>query len=445
MHKVWAVAFREYKAAVHTRAFILSLVLMPLILAVSIGIQLLVSSADTKKTKTYAVVDRTGALRPALEAAKERHNAVEIYNVETRAREAPVYEMVFVEPSADTKEAILAQRLELSQRHRRGENEGFLEIGPEVFEIVPAGSASDDRREIRFQSDKFAERDFSRWANRTVNDAVQARRFERQSLSPELIRRLQTAVPLRMKASTRVNPATGAIEDASDESRVASFLLPGMLVMLMFMMVMLGAVPAMQGIVEEKQQRIAEVLLGCVSPFQLMLGKLVGVVAVSVTIASVYLGGGVFAAARYGMAGMLTPGVVVWFVVFMVLASLIYGSLFMAAGAAAGDMKETQSLQMPIMMIVTLPMLLVPAMLRDPGGKVALVGSFFPLSAPMLMTARLATPAGVAWWQPFVAAVGVFATALLCVWVAGRIFRVGLLMQGKGVRFVDLAKWVVRG
>jgi ABC-2 type transport system permease protein len=445
MRRVLAVALREYKAAVQTKAFILSLVLMPILFAISVGVQMVVNTADTHKTKTHAVVDRTRQLRAALETAKQRHNEFEIYNVVTKAREAPAYELVFVEPSVDSQEAIQKQRLELSQRHASGEFEGFLEIGPDVFEIVPPGSPPDDRHDIRFQSDKIAERDFSRWAARALNDAVQAHRFERRQISAEVVHSLQTPVPVRVKAATKVNPVTGAIEDASDESRVASFFLPGVLVMLMFMMVLLGAVPAMQGVVEEKQQRIAEVLLGCVPPFQLMLGKLVGVVAVSFTVGSVYLGGGYAVASRYGMTSLVAPSLIAWFVVFMVLSSLIYGSLFMAVGAAASDMKETQSLQMPIMMIVTLPLLLLGAVLRDPNGPVALVGSFVPFSAPMLMTARLATPSGVPWWQPVVAATGVLAMALACVWAAGRVFRLGLLMQGKGVRFSDLARWIVRG
>jgi ABC-2 type transport system permease protein len=109
------------------------------------------------------------------------------------------------------------------------------------------------------------------------------------------------------------------------------------------------------------------------------------------------------------------------------------------------DLKETQSLQTPIVMTMTLPLLLITAVLRDPNGKIAMIGSFFPFSAPMMMTARLASPAGVPWWHPVVAVAAVLATSMFCVWAAGRIFRVGLLLQGQRVAIGDLAKWVVRG
>ena len=445
MVRVLAVALREYKAAVHTKAFIVSLLLMPLLVAISIGVQIIAHRADVDKTKMYAIVDRTGQLMPAFEAAKVRHNESELYDAETKMRVEPAFALLFVEPSADVEADILAQRLALSQRHEAGEFEGFLEIGPDVFEIVPRGSPADDRHDIRFQSDKLAVTRFSQWSSDVVNDAVRAKRFEGVNISPHVVRELSTPVSLVTKASTKKNAATGEIEEASDAARLASFFLPGMLVMLMFMMVLLGAVPAMQGIVEEKQQRIAEVLLGCVPPFELMLGKLVGVIAVSFTVASVYLGGGYAVAVYLAMTDVLAPSVLVWFVVFMVLASLIYGSMFMAVGAAANDMKETQSLQMPIMMIVTLPLLMLGSVLRDPDGTLAIVGSFVPFSAPMLMTARLASPAGVPWWQPTLAAIGVLVTALFCVWAAGRVFRIGLLAQGKGVKLGDLARWIWRG
>jgi len=100
---------------------------------------------------------------------------------------------------------------------------------------------------------------------------------------------------------------------------------------------------------------------------------------------------------------------------------------------------------MPVMLLVALPMMLLGAVVQDPNGPVAVAVSFFPFSTPMIMMARLGVPPGVPWWQP-VAGVGlVLVTTMACVWAAGRIFRVGLLMQGKGVKIADLARWVVHG
>jgi ABC-2 type transport system permease protein len=445
MPKVLVVALREYRAAVQSRAFLVSLVLMPVICAVSIGIQIMVVQVERGATHRHAVVDRTGQLRATLETALTRHNELEVIEARTGARTGPTFELVFVEPSSEAREEVLAQRLQLSRRITKGELAGIVEIGPEVFDIVPVGSPPDDRHDIRFQSEKVVERAFSAWATRVINDAVQERRLANEHVSADLVRRIQTPAPSRSLGPTKQDPRSGAIAEASDESRIAAFFLPGAVTVIMFMMVLLGSVPAMQGVVEEKQQRIVEVLLASLSPFELMLGKLLGVVGVTLTTSAIYLGGGALIASRYGVLGVLTPGLLAWFFLFTSLAVLVFGSLFMAIGAAASDMKETQSLQTPVTMLATLPMLLLTAVLDDPNGKVAVAGSFVPFSAPMLMTARLASPVVVPPWHPVVAVAVVVLTSLACVWAAGRIFRVGLLLQGKGVRLSDLVRWVVRG
>src|SRR5204862_1095554 len=123
-------------------------------------------------------------------------------------------------------------------------------------------------------------------------------------------------------------------------SRIANILIPVALIVLMYLLILVGASPAMQGVVEEKQQRIAEVLLGSVTPFGLMLGKLLGVVAVALTVGGIYFTGGYFALSRYGMTEVLTAGLLAWFLVYLVLAVLMYASLFIAVGAAAGGIKE---------------------------------------------------------------------------------------------------------
>src|SRR5437660_476441 len=100
---------------------------------------------------------------------------------------------------------------------------------------------------------------------------------------------------------------------------------------------------------------------------------------------------------------------------------------------------------MPVMIMAVVPMLLLGAIIQDPNSILATLCSFFPPSTPMLMTARLSVPPGIPWWQPLLGIVGVLATTTACVYAAGRIFRVGILMQGKGAKYSDLVKWVVRG
>src|SRR5262249_45715518 len=124
---------------------------------------------------------------------------------------------------------------------------------------------------------------------------------------------------------------------------------------------------------------------------------------------------------------------------------LIFGSIFIAIGAAAQDVKDTQTLLTPVMVIICLPLFLTVPILSDPHGKVAVAASLFPTSAPMILVARQRVPPGLPAWHLGVGAAIVLATTVFCVWTAGRIFRVGFLMQGKSAKLKDLVQWVIRG
>jgi ABC-type Na+ efflux pump permease subunit len=449
MRKVWVIACREYQAAVRTKAFVFSIIMMPVLWGASIGLQVLMKKAEDQTTKKVLVVDRTPGqrLKPALDAALEFRNRVLVYDPETKEQVRPKYELIYVDPSPGDADSVLKQRYDLSQQVKHKEFDGLMEIGPDVLSAGPRpapGEPIDAKREIQYRSGKLVS-DFGRWADRAVNEGIQQHRFAEKQVSPDLVREIQQPVPLKAKGLTERDPVTGALTDASDESQVVSFVLPAILIVLMYVMILLGASPAMQGVVEEKQLRIAEVLLGSVRPFALMAGKLLGVVGVSLTVAALYSVGAYLGLRRYGMADTLTPVVVAWFMVFLTLAVLMYAALFVAVGAAAGDIKETQALLTPIMLLAALPMFMIGPVMQDPSGKVAVVGSFIPFSSPMIMMARVAVPPGIGWGQPLLAVLIVLTTSAACVWAAGRIFRVGLLMQGKGVKLSDLARWVING
>ncbi len=222
-------------------------------------------------------------------------------------------------------------------------------------------------------------------------------------------------------------------------------LLPGGLLVLMFMMVMVGAAPLLQGVMEEKMQRIAEVLLGSVQPFPLMMGKILGMACVSLTMTAIYLACIFWGVNSYGYGEFLSAEIIVWFLIYQVLALFLYGSLYAAVGAACSDLKEAQTMLMPVTLISIMPLFVWFVVVREPTSTFSTLASLFPLATPTLMVARLAVPPGIPIWQPLLGIVLVLLTTLLCVYAAGRIFRVGILMQGKGPRLPDLYRWVFRG
>lgn len=440
MRKVLTIALREYNAAVRTRAFIISLVLMPLLMGGSALVQWLARDVKDPKPKVLAVVDRTGgSLADLLERKIEDLNE----------HQGTKYVVEREEPSAEEERG--RQRFELSERVRQGEVFAIVEIGREVLASSGAGEDPEedegqprDEGAVRFQSNRLTTDALEGVLAKAVQQAVRQERARRARVAAATLAQIDEPVPVVSKGLTRQSDP-GTYEDVSPASRIASFAVPLALMMLMFMVMMMGATPLMQGVVEEKMQRISEVLLGSVRPFTLMMGKLLGMTAVSLTISAVYLGGGLWAAYRFGFGEYIPLRLLAWFFVFQVLAALMYGSLFSAVGAACSDMKETQSLLWPVMLLAVFPMFLLGSVLQEPNSSLAVGASFFPFSTPTIMMMRLAIPPGVPWWQPALGAVLVLGTTLACVWVAGRVFRVGLLMQGKGAQLGDLVRWVLRG
>ncbi|MHB1423443.1 MAG: ABC transporter permease [Gemmataceae bacterium] len=447
MRKMLVVAVREYAAAVRTKSFLVTLVIMPILMSGTILTQWLLRDYHDTKTKKFAVIDRTpGALLyPTIEKTVQAYNEKTIDPVTSKPL-LPRFEVEQVSASANAPEAIAEQRLALSERIRKGELFGFLDIAPEILNLSRAEPGQQERL-LRYQSDRPTNREFPRLIEKPLLFAIQDVRIDEAHLGEqrEKLREIMRPVSVEALGLTRFNPVSGAIEDASMQSLIAPVAAPIGFLLLMFMVIMMTATPLMQGVVEEKMQRIAEVLLGSVRPFDLMLGKLVGMTAVSLTITTVYLSGAYLTARHYGLDEYIPGDLLAWFVVFQALAALMYGSLFIAVGAACTDMKETQNLLWPVMLLVMLPMFLLGSVLQEPNSTVATSLSFFPFSTPMLMILRQSVPPGVPSWQPLIGVVLVLATTLLCVWAAGRIFRVGILMQGKGAKLGEMFRWVFHG
>ena len=226
---------------------------------------------------------------------------------------------------------------------------------------------------------------------------------------------------------------------------MAAILLPMGVMMMMFMVIFMAAQPMLESVLEEKSQRIAEVLLGSANPFQLMSGKLLGTVGGSLTILVVYLAGGFLLASQKGWTDMLPLDIVPWFIVFQVLGVLFFAAIFMAVGASVSQLKEAQSLLLPVWMLLMSPMFIWFMVIREPNGPLATWFSFFPPATPTMMMLRMSTSATIPIWQPLAGLVLLVVATMIGVYIAARIFRVGLLWQGKTPKFGDMVKWAIRG
>jgi ABC-2 type transport system permease protein len=432
--KVAVVASTEYGNAVRTKAFLIGMLIMPLLIGASVYIQGKLADQADRAPRAFALIDRTGQLDPRI---VER--AAAIYNATPEDQggrgDGPELRPEMAEIEGEGDEALLG----LADRVRKGELYAFVVIPEGVLD--PSGEKAPP---IRYYSDNPNDRTLPRWVERTVNAAVHDRRLRAAGIDPAEAARLAQPVPSEsLTLPERAARGGSGIRQARKVDMVRSLWVPFGLMMIIYMVVMATATPLAQAIIEEKMSRISEVLLGSITPTELMLGKLIGGVGVALTIAGMYMVGGYVAATRYGYADSLPPSLIATAVLFVAMAVLLFGSLYLALGSACSELKDAQSLMMPVMLLSMLPLFVWMAVLRQPNGPLAVGMSLFPPATPYLMLLRMAMDPGPPAWQVALSIALTLLTVLACVWAAGKIFRVGLLMQGKAPSFAQLARWVV--
>ncbi|HEX8323941.1 MAG TPA: ABC transporter permease [Tepidisphaeraceae bacterium] len=459
MSKTLVIAVREYLAAVKTKGFLVGLILMPLLMGGGVVMQSFTKGLEDPTPRTIAVLDRTRneALWPALKQAAERRR-------ETAQRTTALYHVERVEPPTN-QDGLDAARLALSDRIRRGELTALLEIAPNAMERrdpqrpatapainMPAGLAPPDMGAepgdeaadaLFFTTNRPALGELRDFVRRAVEPHVVAARLGQSPETVEAVARSSREILVSRGLARRSLSNEFSFEPRTNE--VATLMLPVAMVVVMLMVVLVGASPLTTNIIEEKQLRIAEVLVGSVTPFTLMLGKLLGGVATSLTLGAIYIVGAAAVANQLGLLDVLSVGLVIWFVVFTVVASLMYGAMFVVAGSAATNVKEAQALMTPMMLIVVMPMFLVGPLMNEPHGKIGLFGTFFPLTAPLVTMMRLTTPPPIGWWQPVLALLSSGLMTVVLVWIAGRVFRAGFLLLGRPAKFRELIGWIVKG
>jgi ABC-type Na+ efflux pump permease subunit len=283
------------------------------------------------------------------------------------------------------------------------------------------------------------------WLNNTINPYLRRVRLMDSGVDESKANEIMTWLQVEAMGLLSVDDETGEIQEARKTSEEEAIFVPVVVFFLMFMMVMMGAMPLLQSTMEEKTQRIAEVLLGSLKPHEFMAGKVLGGLAVSLTGALVYVIGGVFFLGRLGLRDIIPYHVIPWFFAFLVLEIVMVGSWLAALGSTCNDPKDAQNLTFPAMFPVFFPMFVFMPVLMEPTSGFATWMSLFPPFTPMLMLIRKAAPAGIPAWQPWVGLVGVILFTAFAIWVGGRIFRVGILMQGGAPKLSNMIKWTIRG
>jgi ABC-type Na+ efflux pump permease subunit len=430
MRKVLTIALSEFQTAVRAKGFWIGIFFMPVLFGGALALQKVVDRQVDARPRTLAVIDDTGELTASLQAAAEAWNGG-ARDIGPAVTDGPKFQVEPIDPGTRDREAL---RLELSDRVRREELFAFAELPAGLLE---SGTAD----KIRYYSSAPAYGELPGWLHRSVMKEVVTRRFAEADVSPVVVHNLIRPLAIE-ELGLLDRTADGAIRPAQTVDKVRTIGVPVSFMFVLFIIVMTTTPQLLNSVLEEKMSRISEVLLGSVTPFQLMLGKLLASTSVSAVLTVVYLIGAAFAARRWGYLDAIDPRMLAWFVVFLLLAVTIYGSLFIAIGSACSDLKDAQNLMTPAMMLIMVPALLWPAITRAPQSTLSVGASLFPPATPFLMLLRLALEERPPAWQVGLSVVLTVLTTLFIVWAAGKIVRTGLLMQGKGVGFRELARWV---
>ncbi|MFH1373663.1 MAG: ABC transporter permease [bacterium] len=438
MHRVLRLIAREYKMMVRTKGFIIGLVIMPVLMCGSLIAMRLIGDRTDTTDQRVAVVDYSGVMSEKLIELAEERNQERVHDKTTGKKIRPAFLFEIIKPNTSNP---AGQRLELSNKVRDGQYYAFVEIGSDV--LHPGEDSAHVR--IAYHARRAVLDKIPGWLESQVNSHLRILRLNEAGVNDSTIEEALMWIGVEKLGLVDIDPATGEVRQARESSKLETIGLPAAFMILMFVMIMFGVTPLLSAVMEEKSQRIAEVLLGSVTPFELMMGKVLGGVAVALTVSTFYVVVVIVSAVYMGFLHYIPVTVLPWFYVYMLLAVFMFGAFSSALGALCSDPKDAQNLMFPSMFPVMLPMFVMIPVAKTPLADFATWLSFIPPFTPTLMLVRLATPMSIPSWQPWVGLLGVLAFAIGVVWISGRIFRVGILMQGKPPRLVDLVRWAVKG
>lgn len=411
MDKIIAVARREFLATVRTKAFILSVVLMPgLIIGGIFGGEWAhrLSKKEWLPVRRLAVVDKTGVVYDDLVAEAEKYNA-------TRPNQP--FEFLNVPPDGADPNAFRA-------RVQRGDLYGYVIIASDA--VDQDGGCVLARRDSQLEA--------GRQLDDMLSEAIYAVRQREAHLDPAVLARIRRPVPVQP-----VDVQTGTAVRSNEMARV---LTPFAFMLLLFM----GTFGISQGllttVIEEKSSRVVEVLLSAVSPVQLMAGKIIGMVLVGFLLLTVWGLVGANAARTYNVGELITGYRMVIALLYFVPGFLLMSALLAAIGSACNELKEAQSMVFPLSLITIVPMIFWFFISENPASVFSLVLSYIPPITPFVMVLRVCADPDTPMWQIISTLALLWASVVVAIWAAAKVFRVGVLMYGKPPSLRELMRWV---
>ncbi|MFM7510672.1 MAG: ABC transporter permease [Bacteroidota bacterium] len=419
MKKTWIIIEREYLTRVRKKTFVISTLLFPLLYVALIGGMGFIAE-KSKETLTVAVIDSSGYFT---QEAIATENTIDPSSTLVLVNNAP----------------------QENNKEEEKKYDGYIIIPSLNWQQGTDSLIFNTYKSYGSASTGVVEAKLNRIWRRLLNDSLQLD-VNKQSILA------QSKIGLVTKniSNQLANSAT-----AEGIGYIAGFLV-------YFILIIYGS-QVMMGVMEEKTNRIAEVIVSSVRPFQMMLGKIVGIGAVALTQFLIWI---IFVFVVYNIGaksgtslGFMTeavggiqrmmgsvnvPLILGCFAFYFLGGFFFYASLYGAIGSAVNeDMREAQSLSFPVTMLVILSIAIMTAAVANPTGPIAVWGSLIPFSSPIVMMARIpyGVPDTVPLWQLGLSMGLLVAGFLVTVWFAGKIYRTGILMYGKKVTWKEMIRW----
>lgn len=430
MARLWAVIKREYLERVRTKWFIFSTVFTPLLFG---GITLLPmwlasKSMDTANIAHITILDASGVgLGRRVQLALGGGG---IQSSDTAATQIIVLDT--------TQLAAAESAATLAIMHK--ETRGYLVLGPHILDATETRYAG--RNATSFP-------DLGR-ISAAVRQAVLSKRLEQAGMDAERVTSLTSVKPIELDAEQ--------IGDRGREGKggMVKYIFAFSLAFLLYMSIFIYGQNVLRGVLEEKQTRVAEVVVSSVSTDTLLAGKVLGVGAVGITqqilwvigsLAMIQVREPIMRALKMPSAAItlpsIAPGVLALLLLFFVLGFMLYSALFAAVGSMVNSDQEAQQAQQPVTLLLVATAILIQPVLLNPGTKLAVFASIFPFSAPILMPLRLSL-GSVPWTEVIGSLLSMAVMIAIAIWLASRIYRTGLLMYGKRPSLGEVARWLRR-
>ena len=441
LHRVKSIAWREFKHTVFTKGFLIGAISFPLLMFAAIGLMpLLISDKPVPVTGTIVVADSDGTAAEAMQRQFTEMREPREITLPNKSQGDPFGDF---DPEANDPLLnrvivnVTVQRVPVQEDHTQERDRvsagtilAFVKVPAALLERRPA-----DDLDIEIFVPTASPAKTTSLISRVAREATVIARLERHGESREEARAL-----VRPPSTETARVTESGV--AAPENAQLRFLIPGGFMFLMWIAAFTSANQLLTTTIEEKSSKVIEVLLSAVSPLELLAGKILGQSLVSLVMLSTYGAAGLSGLAFAAMLDLIPISTIFLFIIWFALGYLMVAAIMTAVGSAVSDLREAQSLIQPAMLLMMVPLILWLPIAENPTGTLATVMSFVPPCGPFVMVLRTTGAVEpIAWWQvPAALAVNAAATIAL-IWMAARIFRVGVLMQGKPPSPRELLRW----